>query len=151
MVLWRGEITSQKVIKLGLSPTGGVWLQTMCTMGNLTGKPLRERTRLREMTSSIQAFRHPGKKEDLGGCLVELMTTARLASVQRGSRVHRLSLDLPDLCNCVWCSFPWISISGIDIQRFDRLVDVGIGYRYRNTIPTSRNRYPICGYRFRVL
>ena len=40
----------------------------MCAMGNLTGKPFRERTRLQEKTSSIQAFRHPGKKEDLGGC-----------------------------------------------------------------------------------
>ena len=44
-----------KVIRLGLSPTGGVWLQTMWATGRRTSCPCAANRLLRPTTSSIQA------------------------------------------------------------------------------------------------
>ena len=48
-------LTSRKVIRLGLSPTGGIWLHTIWATGSLTEDPWRARTLLREKTTFIQA------------------------------------------------------------------------------------------------
>ena len=44
-----------KVMRLGLEPTGGVWLQTMWATGRRTGSPAGASSLLRPITSSIQA------------------------------------------------------------------------------------------------